>query len=324
MASTQSTDTEMNVSLKEHATRVIQVIDATLNMSKMLYEAKGNGTINAKNKKIKIGEEEYGFDTLREYASKLKNAVREFPRIAGREEAAKKAAKKAAKATRPHRPLPPIQYRTELVEFFKKADLGTSPNGKQKLQKDSALSLFFESGIGNLVFGVSLFNVWGNIQKLANGGTKVVMDTHARSSLRDSLEHLKSRCRDKLAAATTDKERDTANADLAALEAGEIQNKDYMCILSFYSVKENKDQLTPYTEQVTAMSEMTASLNVGYRQRIKDSRPKAVKAPKVTDESEAPPAPPAVPAVPAAAAKVGLPAIPTVGKSPAGPIAKRK
>lgn len=323
MAATQSTETETNVSLKEHAQRVIQVIDVTLNMSKMLYEAKGNGTINAKNKKIKIGEEEYGFETLRDYASKLKNAVREFPRIAGREEAAKKAAKKAAKATRTHRPLPPIQYRTELVEFFKKVDLGKAADGKHDLQKDASLALFFNNGIGNLVFGVSLFNVWGNIQKLKNGGTKVVLDNHARTTLRESLDYLKTRCRDKLASATTDKERETANADMAALEAGEIQNKDYMCILSFYSVKENKDQLVGFTDKVTAMSEMTTALNATYRQRIKDSRPKAVKAPKVTGETEAPPAVPAVPVAPAT--KASLPAIPTVGRasSPAGPT-KRK
>ena len=323
MAAPQSTDSEMNVSLKEHAQRVIQVVDATLNMSKMLYEAKGNGTINAKNKKIKIGDDEFGFETLREYASKLKNAVREFPRIANREEAAKKAAKKAAKATRTHRPPPPIQYRSELVDFFKKVDLGKAADGKHKLQDDAALQLFFNNGVGNLVFGVSLFNVWGNIQKLKNGGTKVVLDNHARVALKESLEALKTTCRDKIAAAGSEKERDVATADLAALEAGEIQNKHYMSILSFYSVKDNKDQLVGFTDKVTVMSEMTTNLNAGYRQRIKESRPKPVKAPKVTGETEAPPAAPAVPAVPAA--KAALPAIPTVGRatSPAAP-SKRK
>jgi hypothetical protein len=112
---------------------------------------------------------------------------------------------------------------------------------------------------------------------------------------------------------------------MSALEAGEIQNKDYMCILSFYSVKENKDQLVGFTEKVTAMSEMTTTLNATYRQRIKDSRPKVVKAPKVTGETEAPPAVPAVPAVPAPT-KAALPAIPTVGRasSPAGPTKTRK
>ena len=109
----------------------------------------------------------------------------------------------------------------------------------------------------------------------------------------------------------SDKARASAEADLVALEAGEIQNKDYMIILSFYSVKENKDQLVGFTDKVQAMSELTTNLNSGYRNRIKESRPKPTKEPKLVAGADAPPKVPAVPV----AAKPSVPAIPTVGKT---------
>lgn len=314
--------TEMTtVNLKEHTERIVKVFDNTIEITKALYEAKGNNTLNSKNKKIKIGDEEIGIETLRTFISKVKAAIREIPRIVTKEEAAKRAAKRAAKGERTSRPLPPNQYRSELVNFFAKMDLGKASDGKHKLQEDAALELFFKNGIGNPMFGVSLFNVWGNIQKLKSGGTKVVLDTHARAALKDSLEALKTRCRDKISGATTDKERDSATSDLAALDAGEIQNKDYMCILSFYSVKENKEQLVGFTDAVSEMSKITSSLNEGYRNRIKESRPKPTKEPKLVAGADAPPKVPAVPV----ATKPSIPAIPTVGKtSPAPPTKTRK
>lgn len=315
-------ETEMsNINLKEHTERIVKVFDNTIEITKVLYEAKGNGTLNAKNKKIRVGEEEIGTENLRAFISKVKSAIREIPRIVAKEEAAKRAAKRAAKGERVSRPLPPNQYRSELVSFFSKMDLGKASDGKHKLQEDPALELFFKNGIGNPMFGVSLFNVWGNIQKLKSGGTKVVLDNHARTALKESLEHLKTRCRDKISAATTDKERESATADLAALEAGEIQNKDYMCILSFYSVKDNKDQLVGFTDAVSEMSKITSALNDGYRTRIKESRPKVSKEPKVVAGADAPPKVPVVPV----ATKPSMPAIPTVGKtSPAPPTKARK
>jgi len=321
MAGTQTDSTEMNVTLKQHTERIVKVFENTMEISKMIYEAKGNGTLNAKNKKIKFGEVEIGTENLRAYISEVKAAIREIPRIVAKEKAAEKAAKRQSRADREARPLPPIQYRTELIKFFEKADLGKTVDGKHKLQSDATLKLFFDSGIGNSMFGVSLFNVWGNIYKLKNGGTKVVLDGHSRDLLKESLDALKTRCRDKITGAESDKARASAEADLVALEAGEIQNKDYMSILSFYSVKDNKDQLGPFTDKVQAMSELTTNLNSGYRARIKESRPKAVKAPKVTAGADAPPKMPEVPAP----TKATVPAIPTVGRatSPAMPT-KRK
>ena len=318
----QTVETEMNtVNLKEHTERIVKVFDNTIEIAKVLYEAKGNGTLNAKNKKIRVGEEEIGTENLRTFISKVKSAIREIPRIVAKEEAAKRAAKRAAKGERTSRPLPPNQYRSELVSFFSKMDLGKASDGKHKLQEDPALELFFKNGIGNPMFGVSLFNVWGNIQKLKTGGTKVVLDNHARTALKDSLEYLKTRCRDKIATASTDKERESATADLAALDAGEIQNKDYMCILSFYSVKDNKDQLVGFTDAVSEMGKITSALNEGYRNRIKEARPKPTKEPKLVAGADAPPKVPSVPV----AAKPSVPAIPTVGKtSPAPPTKSRK
>jgi hypothetical protein len=322
MATSQTDNSEMNVTLKQHTERIVNVFENTIEIAKMISEAKGNGTLNAKNKTIKFGESEIGLKDLAAYVSRVKNAIREIPRIVAKEKAAEKAAKRESKAARPSRPLPPIQYRSELVEFFKKADLGKTADGKQKLQDDSTLNLFFTNGVGNSMFGVSLFNVWGNIQKLKNGGTKVVLDSHARTVLKESLDYLKTRCRDKIGVAETDKARASAESDLSALEAGEIQNKDYMCILSFYSVKDNKDQLVGFTDKVAVMSKMTTGLNAGYRGRIKESRPKVVKAPKITASTEAPPKMPEVPV----ASKTSLPTIPTVGRasSPAAPTKSRK
>jgi hypothetical protein len=240
---------------------------------------------------------------------KMKNAEKKIERDA------RKARRSAPRA------LPPCQFQSPLIEFFKSVDLGKSSNGK-RLQDDSEMSYFFKNGIGRLTFGVSLFNVWGNIQKLTTKSNDVTLSDKDRVHLKAALEHLRADKREKIAAGVKG-----AAEDLAKLEGGHLQNKDYMTILSFYSVKDKEAaaKLAPYTEQVNKMSMITKDLNTKYGEQIRtakdEAKPKVerkkpstpvrksapVAAPVAKAETKTKAKPAAVPA-PAAKASVASPA----------------
>jgi hypothetical protein len=202
-----------------------------------------------------------------------------------------KAERKARRGT--PRALAPCQFQAPLIEFFKSVDLGKSHNGK-RLQDDADMSYFFKNGIGRLTFGVSLFNVWGNIQKISTKSNDVSLSDKDRAHLKAALEALREDKRKKIAAGVKG-----ASEDLAKLEAGQLQNKDYMTILSFYSVKGSTTDLTPYTEQVNKMSQVTKDLNTKYGEQIRAARPQKPKVERkkpVTPVRKSAPAPAPAPA----------------------------
>jgi hypothetical protein len=335
MASQHSAELDTPLKLKDRIEQILKAVEIVLSTTRHVYEARGEGKINSTTKKLTMKDgTEVGIDDVKEQARSLKELIRRIPRIVSDQRTAERNAEKAKRGQ--PKAQPPIQYADALRNFFKSADLGKF-EGK-KLQEHPKMKLFFESGVGNLIFGVSLFNVWGNIQKIKNGGTKIVLDDAARKALSHALEDLKKTRRAQASnAELTEEKRAAAATDLAALEAGEIQNKDYMGILSFYNaIRVNdddtdtdkmdklsrKEKLVGLTEAVAEMGKITHELNATYHDQIVASRPKAkapVKEKKVVIKQAAAPAAPApkVPAAPKAAASA--PAIPTVnarGTSP--------
>jgi hypothetical protein len=175
--------------------------------------------------------------------------------------------------------------------------------------------MFFQSGVGNLTFGVSLFNVWGNIYKLKNESTEIVLDSGCQRTLRDALDALKAKKRADISAAEDEKTRESAKADLARIEANRIHNKDYMSILSFYRIKENPNDLTGFTEGVVHMSSITKKLNQEYGSQVRENRAKATADAAAPAKVAAVPAP--IPVVPSVKALPAL--IPSVGGRAASP-----
>jgi hypothetical protein len=326
MATQYSTETDAPLKLKDRVEQILKAVEIVLSTTRHVYEARGEGKINSSTKKLTMKDgTEVGIDEVKEQARSLKELIRRIPRIVADQRTAERNAEKAKRGQ--PKAQPPIQYSNELVTFFKNADLGKF-EGK-KLQEHPKMKLFFESNVGNLIFGVSLFNVWGNIQKIKNGGTKIVLDDASRKALRSALDELKNTRRTQSTNTDLSEEkRAAATSDLASLDAGEIQNKDYMGILSFYNaVRDNaeaKEKLVGLTDAVAEMGKITHDLNKMYHDQIVESRPK-VKAPVkekkvVIKQATAPTAPaPKVPAVPKVPAATSAPAIPTVnarGTSP--------
>jgi hypothetical protein len=175
----------------------------------------------------------------------------------------------------------------ELVAFFKAVDLG-SYNGK-RLQDHPDMKRFFENGIGKNTFGVSLFNVFGNVHKLRNNSNSVTLSAKERTLISGALDSLRAK-----------KVAEGKSVDVANLDAGQLQNKDYMSILSFYKNKTAKPEaLAPFSADVMRMVELTGELNDKYRAELKEKRPKV----KVVREKPTTPARKSPKAAPAPAAK---------------------
>jgi hypothetical protein len=330
-----------NVPLQEHIKQVSMAFDSCIKLSKVISEARGKGELKP-GRKIKLADgREVGMDDLNAYVSKIKTALKEIPRIVTAEKKAEKERKRSRHLTRENTPQPPCQYGAELVEFFDKVDLGKSPDGSRRLQDHPEMAMFFKSGVCNLTFGVSLFNVWGNIYKLRNGSTEIVLDATSQRALSGALTELKNKKRsiithanlsssDAAIRAEAEKARTVAEADLARIESNRIHNKDYMSILSFYRIKENPNDLSAYTEGVAHMSDITKKLNAEYGAQVKEHRAtvaktaKATAAPVATTTSAPALAP--VPALPSLKAPGAPPSIPTIGTraiSPGGRAGRR-
>lgn len=210
-----------------------------------------------------------GLSDVRSAAQKILNKTRNLKKVKNAEKKRERDERKARRSA--PRALPPCQFQSPLVEFFKSVDLGKGANGK-RLQDDSEMSYFFKNGIGRLTFGVSLFNVWGNIQKIATKSGDVTLSDKDRVHLKAALEKLRDVKRKNIA----DGKKGAAE-DMTKFEAGQLQNKDYMTILSFYSV-EDKDagaKLAPYIEQVNKMSQITKDLNAKYAEQIRVAKNEA-------------------------------------------------
>lgn len=336
MADTQSVASNelSNVPLQEHIKQVSMAFDSCIKLTKVISEARGKGELKP-GRKIKLADgREVGMDDLQAYVSKIKTALKEIPRIVSAEKKAEKERKRSRHLTRENTPQPPCQYASELVEFFNQVDLGKSPDGSRRLQDHPDMAMFFKSGVCNLTFGVSLFNVWGNIYKLRNSSTEIVLDAASQRALSGALTDLKNKKRaiithenlsssDAAVRAEAEKARAVAEADLARIESNRIHNKDYMSILSFYRIKENPNDLTAYTEGVAHMSDITKKLNVEYGTQVKEHRATAAKAAKAAAApATAAPALAPVPALPSLKAPSAIPAIPTVGTRAISPLGR--
>ena len=300
----------VHVPLKDHVDQILKSFDGAFAACKMLYEARGANRLNKSVKTLTMADgSQMSLSTLKDFIATVKRSIKQIPSLVTAERKRSKAANRKGE----FQPLPPTQYRTELVKFFKKADLGKAPDGK-RLQDSPTMKYFFDEAtcVGNLTFGVSLFNVWGNIHKLNSGSNEIVLDTASQTALAAALTALKARKQAIIAdAEVSEEKRADARKDLELLESGRLQNKDYMGIWSFYCVpatEESRQKLSAYRDVVAEMSKVTHDLNGEYRDKLKASRPKVVKAPKI------PVAPVAVapaPVVPAPVVAV-VPVIPTV------------
>jgi len=337
MATPASVDSNevTNVSLSEHIARLTKAFDATLKLAKVVSEARGAGTLKP-GKKIKLADgREVGVEDLQACATNVRNAMRGIPRIVNNERKAELERKRARHANRETKAQPPSQYTSDLVNFFNSTDLGKARDGRTRLQDHADMALFFKNGIGNLTFGVSLFNVWGNIYKLRHGTHEIVLDSAAQRAMSGALHDLMEKKRsiinspecnspDAVIREEALKARATAQADLERLQAHRIHNKDYMSILSFYRVKNSTADLSPYTEAVARMSVMTKELNSDYGSQVRESRAQAKSAAIPAPTRTVAPAAP-MPAMPSLKAPPAMPSapVPTVARG-SSPVARRR
>jgi hypothetical protein len=297
-------DAKPTDALGEHIRKIKAMVDTTLKANRLIGEAKGNGSLKSGGH-IKLADgKEISSNDVRKFASTIHEALKQIPRMIREKEQREKAERKARRGT--PRAQAPTQFTKALVEFFNSIDLGKGPSGK-RLQDEADMQLFFKSGVGKLTFGVSLFNVWGNIHKLRTGSNKVTLSDSERRHIADALRSLRE-----------EKVKQNKTEDIAMLDAGQLQNKDYMSILSFYRNKEAGD-LTRFSDGVNTMSQITKDLNTKYGEQLKAARPKAEKVvrnkPSTPVRKSAPAAPAKTVASPAKASK--LPAAPAMPAAPA-------
>ena len=172
---------------------------------------------------------------------------------------------------------PPAQFRPEIVEFFKKANLGPKPDGTGRLQDLSIMKTFFENGLANLTFLVSLFNIWGYQNKISNKSyDNVVIDDNVREYLFESIEALKVK---KIANLKQARESGDATSitgrekDLNDFENGIIKNKDYLTLVVHYKIVPEEVTITRehqmvYNNNIQAMIGITRIVNSKYKSQI--------------------------------------------------------
>ena len=320
MASPRSVDSSVSgtTSLSDHIKSIVTAFDSTIKLAKVLGEARGNGSLKP-GKKISFNDDtKLGIEDLGAYCSSIKNALREIPKMVNDQRKAEKAAKKAARSGQRNSTQPPIQFEAPLIQFFNSVELGHTADGK-RLQDHPDMALFFKSGVGNRVFGVSLFNVMGYAYKKRTGNTKVFLDESSRRILSEGLKGLIDKKKAELSDPTlNDEQRMDRMKDITRLESGEIQNKDYMSILSIYKSDTTTTDLTPYTEGVAEMCRITKQLNASYSGKAeKEAAAEAAPAVQVKGLS--------LPPVPVVTAKTAtqVPVVPTVNARGASPVATR-
>ena len=324
MSSSDSVSSEKPTNpLDVHVHEIRKMVDAALRVSRGVFEHKGANKLE--NGKFTDAEgNKFGPGDVRAMQHKINTHLKQIKRMISEEKKREKLKRKARHGT--PRALAPCQFQPTLVDFFKAIDLGSGPKGK-RLQDDADMSIFFKHGIGRLTFGVSLFNVWGNLQKINNGSNKVALSDKERSHIRGALDALRDDKRKKIAAGVKG-----AEEDLALLDAGQLQNKDYMTILSFYRVKDASEETTKklmeYTDYVNRMSQITKDLNTKYGEQVRAARPTKPKAERkkpVTPVRKSAPAAPApaakatkaAPAAKAAPAPAAKPSVASPGKGKA-------
>lgn len=273
--SSVSEETKPTDSMDAHIREIRKMFDFALKAKGLLAEAKARNELKGGKLTLPDGEELTN-SKLHDMVSKVKRELDRIPRMIREKQKAEKLARKARHG--PPRKQSPSQFSKPLVDFFNAIDLGNGPNGK-RLQDHPDMALFFKNGVGMLTFGVSLFNVWGNIQKIKTGTNKVIVGDRERHHISAALDALRKK---KVEEGKTD--------DLASLDAGELKNKDYMSILSFYRVKDSSADLERFTEPVTKMSELTKTLNTQYGQQLHPKVEKERKKPTTPLRKSAPPA----------------------------------
>jgi len=334
MATPHSTDSsDMDkVTLSVHISNISKSIDTCIKLTKLIYEARGRGDLKSGKKLTLADGKEMGLDDLNSFVSEVKNSLKNIPKIINSEKKAALELKRALHATREKKPQPPSMCVEDLVHFFKSADLGQTKDGSRKLQDHPDMALFFNNGVGNLPFGVSLFNVWGNIYKLKNNSVDIVLDSTAQRALAGALAHLKEKKKAIISSPDlhspnaqireqAEKDAKAAQIDLDCLTANKIRNKDYMGIWSFYTnTQMDNKQLVPYTEAVNNMSTITKELNKMYHERIESTRESTAKtAAPVKAVAALPP----VTTMPSLKVQSSLP-VTTVSARGASPVTKQR
>lgn len=312
-------------SMNEHIKNITTSLTSTVKIARILGEALGNGTLK-QGKKLKFDDgTAIGVEDLASYVSSIKHELRKIPKMITDERKAEKANKRRRRMENSDKDYvqtvqPPSQFTMPLIEFFRSVNLGQDPTGRGRLQDYADMTAFFTNGIGSLPFGVSLFNVFGNVYKQQSGNAKVYLDDAAQFKLKAALDSLRKKKEEDLAEAlsnpeATEKEREGRRSDLERLKKGEIQIKDCTRILTYYRVKEVKDaagntvDMSGWAPHVANMISVTKQLNSNFHAK-KDAA--AAAAPKGT----AAPAP--LPVVTKAPAPV--PVIPTVNARGASPV----
>lgn len=273
--STESTDGKPE-SLAKRIDKLADAFDAVFNMQRQFYEARMAASKSGAKASTKLtlpDGTEIDARRIQESRREARNALRQIPRVITEEKKREKAERRARRGA-PHEQKP-IQFMKPLIDFFNTIDLGTGVNGK-RLQDQAEMALFFKNGVGQLTFGVSLLHVWSNLYKIHHKTNKVVLSDKERSLIKDALVALRG---GKVAKGRAD--------DLKELDAGVLQSKDYMTILSHYRNKDAGD-LSMYSPQVATMRTVTKERNEHYRKQLQESKPKPVRVKPTTPVRKSP------------------------------------
>jgi len=274
-------------SLKEYIKEsVSKQLRDTFKIIKDFNLAKGEKKLNKENQlEIETASGEKMFITAKHIQNAEQSIIEKINKIPFyvKEDILNKKKAKKRSGNQEAKMQPPVQFRSELVEFFKNANLG-SYNGV-RLQDCPEMAVFFTSGIANLVFGVSLLNVWGYQNKISSKNyDKVVLDANAKKHLKEAIgvlhnkkkaavaEHRASGDAVKLAA---------AEEELKDFDNGVIKNKDYMTLFITYKYDhtdaDKLAQIAGFESEVKAMIDITKHLNQEYGKQIASLRPEKPK-----------------------------------------------
>ena len=280
---TTASDLEFNLKdyINNDNTGLVPLIKTVFDLSDKYHEQKASKSL--KDGKLVIPDQPnpIGLSEIRAMKAHVIKTLQSLPKVWASSERAKKAQKSAARRANMtgDRHQPPSVFTGELVSFFKAADLGTKPDGTGRLQDMPEMEEFFDKGVANLTFGVSLLNVWGYRNKLTGSDHhRVILDANAKKNLKTAIDKLRVKKTANIAKARESgvaKAIENAERELTRFNEGEIQNKDYMTLFIEYrnATQPPKETLLQFSEVVSTMSEITKARNEHYKMELQKKHP---------------------------------------------------
>jgi hypothetical protein len=131
-----------------------------------------------------------------------------------------------------------VRYHKDFIDFFINSELGVNTD---RLQDYRIMGNFFLRRVGSLTLSVKLLDLWSKTQKFRNNSTKIIMDTNVKRYLNEALVKLKEIKLTNLREAEISGNAErflNAQNDWEKFKNDEIQNKDFMIIVTTYRLEE--------------------------------------------------------------------------------------